>query len=46
MATKPTKKPAKRAKISLNMKKGKTVSLKGSDFSITKVLDKTTPLMP
>jgi hypothetical protein len=43
MATKPTKKPAKKAKLSLNMKGGKTVSLKGSDFSITKVFDKTSP---
>jgi hypothetical protein len=43
MATKPTKKPAKGAKLSVNMRKGKTLSMKGSDFSIMKVLDKTSP---
>jgi hypothetical protein len=43
MATKPTKKPAK-AKLSLkNMKGGKTVSLKGSDITIMKVMDKVSP---
>jgi len=40
MATKPTKKPAKRAKLSLNIKGGKTVSLKGSGISIMNSLDK------
>jgi hypothetical protein len=44
MATKPAKKPAKGTKISLNVKKGKNLSMKGSDFSIMKVVDKTTPL--
>jgi len=43
MATKPTKKPAKRAKLSVNMRKGKTLSMKGSDFSIMKLVDKTSP---
>ncbi len=44
MATKPIKKPAKKAKLSVNMRKGKTLSMKGSDFTIMKVVDKTSPL--
>jgi hypothetical protein len=44
MTTKPIKKPAKKAKLSVNMRKGKTLSMKGSDFTIMKLVDKTSPM--
>ena len=40
MATKPTKKPVKGAKLSVNMRKGKTISM-----SVVKPVDKSSPTL-
>jgi len=41
--SKSSKKVTKAPKLAVNIKKGKTLSMKGSDFTITKYLDSSSP---